>query len=70
MQQKRHIQEVMGDIKTIAKQARMVAMNAQIVAARAGHAGREFAVVASTMTNITGEIDELVVATLNGALAY
>lgn len=67
--QKKAVQSMMGDIKTIAKQARMVAFNAQIVAARAGQAGREFAVVASTMTSITGEIDDLVHAALTGTLS-
>ena len=62
--QRRRMQEMMGDIKTIARQARMVAFNAQIVAARAGEAGKEFAVVAGTMTNITAEIDDLVHAAL------
>ncbi len=69
-QQKRQLTDMMGDIKTIAKQARMVAFNAQIVAARAGHAGREFSVVASTMTTITGEIDDLVHQALSGSMAY
>ncbi len=62
--QRRRMQDMMGDIKTIARQARMVAFNAQIVAARAGEAGKEFAVVAGTMTNITAEIDDLVHAAL------
>lgn len=66
--QKRQLQEMMGDIKTIARQARMVAFNAQIVAARAGQAGKEFAVVASTMTTVTSEIDELVRAALASSL--
>ncbi|MDL2356832.1 MAG: methyl-accepting chemotaxis protein [Pseudomonadota bacterium] len=68
--QRRQLQEMMGDIKTIARQARMVAFNAQIVAARAGQAGKEFAVVASTMTNVTSEIDELVRAALNSSLGH
>ena len=68
--QKRQLQVMMSDIKTIAKQARMVAFNAQIVAARAGPEGREFSVVASTMTTITGEIDDLVHEALSGSLAY
>jgi hypothetical protein len=70
LQQRRQMQELMGDIKTIAREARMVAFNAQIVAARAGPVGKEFAVVASTMTNITGEIDALVQTALEGSLAY
>lgn len=68
--QKRHLQEMMGDIKTIARQARMVAFNAQIVAARAGQAGKEFAVVAGTMTTVTSEIDELVRAALTSSLGH
>ncbi|MES2018036.1 MAG: methyl-accepting chemotaxis protein [Pseudomonadota bacterium] len=67
--QKRQMLDMMGDIKTIARQARMVAFNAQIVAARAGDAGKEFSVVASTMTTITAEIDDLVHAALNSPLA-
>lgn len=68
--QKRQLQEMMGDIKTIARRARMVAFNAQIVAARAGQAGREFAVVASTMTTVTSEIDDLVHKALSSSLGH
>jgi methyl-accepting chemotaxis protein len=46
----------------------MVAFNAQVVAARAGSVGKEFAVVASTMSDVTGEIDELVQTALAGSL--
>lgn len=56
--------EVMGEIKGISKHAHMVAFNAQIVAARAGSAGREFSVVANVLTHITGEIDQLLQAAL------
>ncbi|MBW8901053.1 MAG: type IV pili methyl-accepting chemotaxis transducer N-terminal domain-containing protein [Massilia sp.] len=70
LMQRRQMQELMGDIKTIAREARMVAFNAQVVAARAGPVGKEFAVVASTMTNVTGEIDDLVQTALAGSLAY
>ncbi len=68
--QRKQMQDMMGDIKTIARQARMVAFNAQIVAARAGPAGKEFAVVAGVMTNITGEIDDLVQSAMAGSAAY
>ena len=68
--QRRQMQDMMADIKTIARQARMIAFNAQIVAARAGPVGNEFAVVASTMTNVTGEIDELVQTEMSGSMAY
>ncbi|WP_290977536.1 type IV pili methyl-accepting chemotaxis transducer N-terminal domain-containing protein [Herbaspirillum sp.] len=60
---------IMTDIETIAREAKMVAFNARIVAARSGHAGKEFSVVAGVLSNITGEIDELVKAALSGAAA-
>lgn len=62
---KKQLRGVISDIDTINKQARMVAFNARVVAARAGHAGREFAVVAGVLSNITTEIDQMV----NTALA-
>lgn len=68
-QVKKQLHGIMGDIESIAKQARMVSFNAQIVAARAGHAGREFAVVAGVLTDITGEIDELVHEALSSSVA-
>lgn len=51
---------VMNDIERIAREARIVAFNAQVIAARAGEAGREFAVVGGRLSDITGEIDGLV----------
>ena len=67
---KRQLQEKMGEIKTISRQARMVAFNAQVVAARAGETGKEFAAVAGTMTSVTSEIDELVREALSSSLAH
>jgi Methyl-accepting chemotaxis protein (MCP) signalling domain len=66
---KNQLQDVMREIKDISKQAHMVAFNAQIIASRAGTAGREFSVVANVMTSITGEIDKLVQAALSKAAA-
>lgn len=52
-----HLHGAMDEIKTISKQAQVVAMNARIVAARAGDAGREFAVVATELISITSDIE-------------
>lgn len=64
---KKQLRGVITEIETIAKQARMVAFNARIVAARAGPAGKEFAVVAGVLSSITGEIDDMVKAALVAA---
>jgi hypothetical protein len=69
LQVRKQLHSVMNDIETIARQARMVSFNAQIVAARAGHAGREFAVVAGVLSGITGEIDNLVREALHTSVA-
>jgi hypothetical protein len=66
---KHQLRGIMTDIEAIARQARMVAFNAQIVAARAGTAGREFSVVAGVLSDITGEIDTLVKQALSNAAA-
>jgi len=50
---------IVGDIQNVAKEARVVSFNAQVVAARAGSHGREFAVVANVLSDITSEIDAL-----------
>ncbi|NRR29158.1 type IV pili methyl-accepting chemotaxis transducer N-terminal domain-containing protein [Oxalobacteraceae bacterium] len=65
---KKQLRTVITDIETIAKQAKMVAFNARIVAARAGHAGREFAVVAGVLSTITSEIDSMVSTALSAAV--
>jgi hypothetical protein len=64
---RKQLRTVITDIETINRQARMVAMNARIVAARAGHAGREFSVVAGVLSNISGEIDNMVSTALAAA---
>ena len=61
------LRNIMTDIETIAREAKMVAFNARIVAARAGEAGKEFAVVAGVLSKITTEIDDLVKVALDGA---
>ena len=68
-QQRKQNQDMLANIKTIAKQARMVAFNAEIVAARAGTAGKDFSVVASVLSSITGELDDLVLGAMNNANA-
>jgi len=64
---KKQLVGVITDIETIARQAKMVAFNARVVAARAGHAGREFAVVAGVLSTITTEIDDMVSTALAAA---
>lgn len=64
---RKQLRGVITDIETINRQARMVAFNARIVAARAGQAGKEFSVVAGVLSTISGEIDEMVAAALAAA---
>jgi hypothetical protein len=64
---RKQLRGVITDIETINRQARMVAFNARIVAARAGAAGKEFSVVAGVLSSISGEIDEMVAAALAAA---
>jgi hypothetical protein len=66
---KKQLSAVMGDIENIAKHARIVSFNAQVVAARAGHSGREFAVVSGEFTQITGKLDGLVREAVRSAVA-
>ncbi len=66
---KRQLTSVMGDIEQIAKHARIVSFNAQVVAARAGMSGREFAVVSGEFTQITGKLDGLVREAVRSAVA-
>ena len=66
---RKQMTRVMQDIEAIAKQARIVSFNAQVIAARAGAAGREFAVVSGELTQITGRLDELVREALRSSAA-
>ena len=66
---RKQLTSVMGDIETIAKHARIVSFNAQVVAARAGTSGREFAVVSGEFTQITGKLDGLVREAVRSAVA-
>lgn len=66
---RQQLSSVMGDIEQIAKHARIVSFNAQVVAARAGNAGREFAVVSGELTQITVKLDGLVREAVRSAAA-
>lgn len=50
---------IVESIQTVAREAKVVSFNAQVMAARAGQHGREFAVVANVLSDITQEIDGL-----------
>ena len=50
---------IVASIQTVAREAKVVSFNAQVMAARAGQHGREFAVVANVLSDITHEIDGL-----------
>jgi methyl-accepting chemotaxis protein len=53
----RELTDIVTEIQTVAREAKVVSFNAQVMAARAGQHGREFAVVANVLSGITVEID-------------
>lgn len=67
--QRRQVQEMIAGIKVVARQARVVAFRAQVAAARAAPGAGDFTALASSMTAVTTELDELVGAALGSALA-
>ena len=48
---------IVASIQTVAREAKVVSFNAQVLAARAGDQGRGFAVVANVLAGITQNID-------------
>jgi methyl-accepting chemotaxis protein len=51
--------DLLDSIRRIAGEAKVITMNARIMAARAGDAGREFAVVAARLSEVSTEIETL-----------
>jgi hypothetical protein len=52
--------EIAEQLGSISMQANLVALNARIAAARAGHYGREFAVITTVLADIIKEMDQLI----------
>lgn len=57
--QRRRRAALIGAIQRIAGEARVISMNARVAAARAGASGREFAVVAARLLEISDEVETL-----------
>lgn len=49
---------IVTNIQTVAREAKVVSFNAQVIAARAGDHGRGFAVVANVLSGIAADIDQ------------
>jgi hypothetical protein len=57
--QRRQTAELIERIHRVAREARIVTFNARVGAARAGHAGREFAALADILAGISEEVENL-----------
>jgi flagellar biosynthesis/type III secretory pathway chaperone len=55
----RHLQALIGRIEAVAREARVVSLNARVAAARAGEHGREFSVVAEVLSQVSEQIAHL-----------
>src|SRR5450830_1739848 len=55
-----HLQQKLEQMELLGRQARQLAFNAQVLAARASEEGRDFGAVAASMTAVTGALDALV----------
>ena len=53
----KELTHIVADIQSVAREAKVITFNAQVIAARAGEHGRGFAVVANVLSGITTEID-------------
>jgi len=59
LQQQQHRAALISQIQRIASEARLVSLNARVIAARSGTDGREFAVVAGVLSGISEQIERL-----------
>jgi hypothetical protein len=57
--QRRQTTDLIERIHRVAREARIVTFNARVGAARAGHAGREFAALADILARISEEVEQL-----------
>ena len=55
----RELKGIVTDIQQVAREAKIVSFNAQVIAARAGLAGREFGVVAGRLSDVSTDVDRL-----------
>lgn len=59
-----HIKFTFGEIDKILQMTKIISFNASVIAARNGESGKEFSVVSIEIQKLTGQIDDLIKATL------